>query len=191
MKVTNSPTPSPSSAACSVPGAHLRVSRQGALDRVDQLLLRDTLARGDGDGVEARLAQHASCGLDVEERDRRAAEAVDVAEAGDAGERERADRPVAGDLHGVAELEALLVGGVQVDDDLARAGRPVALDELEGVEPLVRGVDAEAEGRVVPLDRLAVLVQDLRLVRVAGEVEDRPCCGLDLRQRAHRGEHVR
>ena len=55
----------------------------------------------------------------------------DVAEAGDAGQLVGADRPVAGDLDRVADLEALLVGGAGVDDDLARAGRPVAVDELE------------------------------------------------------------
>ena len=93
MKVTNSPTPLPSSAACSAPVRTSADSGRTRCDRVDQLLLADPLARGHGDSVESRLAQHAASGLDVEESDRRSAEAADVAEAGDAGEREGATGP--------------------------------------------------------------------------------------------------
>ena len=167
MNVTNSPTPSPSAAACSSPVRTSAESRQRARDRVDQPLLRHAVLRCDGDGVEAGLAEHGPRGLDVEQRDRRAAEAVDVAEARDAGQLVALDRPLARDLDRVAELEALLLGGVQVDDDLARPRGPVARDELERVEALVGGLDAEPEGRVVALDRLALAVEDLRLVRVA------------------------
>ena len=160
-------------------------------DRVQQLLLADAVLRRDGDRVEAGLAEHAAGRLDVEERDRGAAEAVDVAELDDPGQLVAAHRALTGDLDRVADVEVLLVGGARVDHDLARAGGPVAVDELERVEALVGRVDAEAEGRVVALDRLALPVEDLRLVRVAGEVEDRAGGGLDLGQRPHLGEHVR
>ena len=173
-----------------VAGADLGGIGQGARERADQPLLRHAVLRCDGDGVEAGLAKDGPRSLDVEQRDRRAAEAVDVAEARDAGELVALDRPFARDLDRVAELEALLLGGVQVDDDLARPRGPVAFDELERVEALVGGLDAEPEGRVVALDRLAVAVEDLCLVRVARQVEDRAGGGLDLRQRPHVGEHV-
>ena len=48
----------------------------------------------------------------------------------------------------------------------------------------------ETEGRVVARDRLALLVQDLRLVGVAREVEDRAGGVADLGEGAHVGEHV-
>ena len=85
----------------------------------------------------------------------------------------RSARGLRRDLDLLADLVPLVIGRVQVDHDLIRAGGPVALDELERVEALVLGLDAEAEGRIVALDRLPVAVEDLRLVGVAGEVEDR------------------
>ena len=190
MKVTNSPTPSPSSARLLGAGSHLGRIGERQRQRVDQLVLADTLAGADRDRVVAVLREHLACRGDVEEGDRGAAEAVDVAEPDDPGELVGADGALAGHLDGVADLEALIVGGADVDRDLAGAGGPVALDELERVEALVGGVDAEAEGRVVALDRLALAVEDLRLVGVPGHVEDRAGGRLDLGQRPHLREHV-
>ena len=172
-------------------GLHHGRLRQHPLDRVEQLRLPDAVARPHGDGVEAGFPEHLARRRDVEDRDRGAAEAVDVAEASNARERVRAHRALAGDLDLLADVEALALCGRDVDHDLVRACGPVARDELERVEALVCGVDAEAEGGIRALDGLAVAVEDLRLVRVAGEIEDRPRRSLDLRQRADTLEHLR
>ena len=70
-------------------GLHHGRLRQHPLDRVEQLRLPDAVARPHGDGVEAGFPEHLPRGRDVEDRDRGAAEAVDVAEASNARERVR------------------------------------------------------------------------------------------------------
>ena len=161
MNLTNSPTPSPSSAACSRPGAHLGGVGQRRLDRVDRAALRNAVARADGDRVEARLAEH-RCAVST-------SKSAIVAPPRLSTSPKRAmpvsvnarDRPVAGDLHRVADLEVVLVGGLEVDHDLVRAGRPGAFDELERVESLVGRSMPRPKVGLSPLDRLAVPVEDL------------------------------
>ena len=132
-----------------------------------------------------RLVEHLARGRDVEERDRGAAEAVHVAEADDPGERVRA-RPGPSPATETCSPSSKPCSSAVLMSTTTSSGTgcPGAFDELEGVEPLVPGLDAEAEGRVVALDRLPVPVEDLGLVRVAGEVEDRPGRGFHLGQGA-------
>ena len=55
-----------------------------------RLVRPDAVASPNRDGVEAGLVEHLPRRRDVEQRDRGAAEAVDVAETGDPGQLERA-----------------------------------------------------------------------------------------------------
>jgi hypothetical protein len=91
-----------------------------------------------------------------EERHRRAAERVDVPERGDPDQRVLARGLLRGDPDGVADAEALVVGGGLVDDDLVVGRRLAALDVGQRVEALwPTGREAEG-GRAVAAARLAV-----------------------------------
>ena len=97
----------------------LRVLRQDRLDRRDELVLGDPLARGDGDRVVLALAaEELLRGGEREHGEADAAEALEIAVLRDADERERALRLQRGDLDRVADGPALLVHGAGVDDHL-------------------------------------------------------------------------
>ena len=81
--------------------------------------------------------------------------------------------PTRCDLHAVTDVEAVLASGGRVDDDLVLAVGPLTGCQLHRVELRLVGVDSEAERRVpVAGDDVALLVEDLRLVGVAGVVDD-------------------
>ena len=146
---------------------HLRVGGEERLDVGDQLLGRDAVLAGDGDRVELALAvEERLRGRDVEDRERRRAERLDVAVLGDPDDLEVLLRLQRRDLDRLADREVLAVGGAGVDDDLPGAVGPAALEQVQRVEDGVLGrrVDPEPEARrAVRVDRLAVVPDDLRV----------------------------
>src|SRR4029079_11970789 len=62
--------------------------------------------------------------------------------------------------------------GARVEHHLVRTRGPRALGQRQRVEARVGGVDAEAEARVGAGDDRAVLVEDLRGVAGAGQVDE-------------------
>ena len=133
-------------------------------DLLDQLLVGGAGLRRDRDLVELpRLVEEALSVLQVEPRQRRAADRADRAEPDDAGELQLLLRPRRLDADLLADGQVLLLHRRLVHHDLARP-RPVALDERERIE--LRGAvrDAEAEIRRTAVDdRLPVLPDQVGL----------------------------
>src|SRR5690606_23125074 len=96
---------------------------------------------------------------EVEQRPRGTARRVVAGEGGDARHGEVAGAALAGDLHGVADLEIAGLRGLPVDHDLVGRGGRTALDEIPR-----RLLDADPHpteaGRAVLADRVAVLGGD-------------------------------
>ena len=166
-------------------GLHLgAVAELGGERRADVRAGRACLAGDQDRVVAALLVEQLLRGLEVEHRGGHGAERLDVAEARDADDTERAGLVARVDADAVADRVVLLLRRGGVDDDLARPGRPAA--GLEAERRQLRGawsgrVEALAEVRAVA-DGLAVVADDLRLV---GDVPDG---GLHLRHRADLGE---
>ena len=122
-----------SDAACSWPVRTVYgVRRQRGADVRGQLLGVVPACAADLDRVElAAEVEQSLRDRRRHDRDRRAAERGLVAELRDADEPERLLRPLAGQPHRVAELEAGLVDVRLVERDLARRPRRVALDVAE------------------------------------------------------------
>ena len=190
MNLTNSATPAASSSACCSPVCTSAVSGRCGAIALTSACSGTPSAAWTAITSKPSLPSMRLGGLDVPDRERGAADRVDAADLGDARQRERARRPVGADADGVADREVVAGRSRLVDHDLVRPRRPRALDELERAEPLVGRVEAETERRIVARDRLALLVQDLGLVGVASEVEDRAGGIAHLGQRLHVGEHV-
>ena len=166
-------------------GLHLgAVAELGGERRADVRARGAGLAGHQDRVVAALLVEQLLRGLEVEHRGGHGAERLDVAEARDADDTERAGLVARVDADAVADRVVLLLRRGGVDDDLARPGRPAA--GLEAERRQLRGagggrVEALAEVRAVA-DGLAVVADDLRLV---GDVPDG---GLHLRHRADLGE---
>ena len=172
-------------------GLYLRALDLGGLreERIDlphELRFGGAGLRCDADHVEPTdLVEHTTTGLEIEDRDRRAADRVDGAEADDAGDPVLRHGAVGEDANGLPDLEALLLGGRLVDRDLAVATRPLARHELERVHGLVGGgVEREREPVVDLADRLAGLVDQPCLVF------DRPLGVADARQVGDLGQNA-
>ena len=119
---------SPSLSASSAAVRDLRGRRQDRGDLALERVGRDAGLAGDVGEVDlARLLEQLLRGLEVEDHDRRPAEARRVAEAGEADELELALRLGGGDRDLVADLEVLLVGGAGVERDLVRPRGRAAL----------------------------------------------------------------
>ena len=136
--------------------------RQLARERAPQLRRGHARRGRDQHVVEPVLAAEQGLGrAQVHDRRGGGAERVDVAEPRDARDAHPARGALAGHLHGVADLPALLLGGAGVDDDLVRAAGEAALAQLERgqvARALGAGVVAHAEVGAVA-DRLAVLAR--------------------------------
>ena len=161
------------------------------LDGADELVRGRAVLGGDRDAVEtAFLVQQRLGGREVPDRDRGAAERVDPAEAGDAGQLVASLGPERGHGDHVADLEVLAGGRVGIDGDLLRPLGPLARLELERAELRQRRVIAESElGRAFGADGLAVAAEDLGVVGLVRR--DRASGRLDLGQRPHLGEQRR
>ena len=101
-------------------GLDLRRLGQERPDLLDQLRIGDAVCGADADHVElAALVEQHLRGREVEDRDRRAAERVLLAEADEAADPVLRDRPLAERADRVADREVLLRGRGLVD---ARSG---------------------------------------------------------------------
>ena len=135
-------------------------------------------AARDGDGVVLPLAvEELLRGRDVEDREGRGPDRLDVSVLRDPDDLEVLLRLERRDLDRLAEREVLAVGRAGVDDDLSVALGPAALEQVERVEARVlgRGVDPEPEARgAVRVHRLAVVGDDLRVELVVDAAHRQP-----------------
>jgi hypothetical protein len=131
------------------------------------LALTETLSNCPG------LVEQGLGGLDVEDRQRPAAEVVGRAERPDALDRVGLRGPVARDLDRVADREVVLARRAGVEDDLLGAVRPAALLERKRRELPAVVSDADPHRLALAADHLAVLVEQRRGVGVLLQV-DRP-----------------
>ena len=153
------------SACCSAVSSVLRQRldprRHQLRDLVAQGLGADAVLGGDEHGGDAvgPVGQQVASRVEREGRVGRRAEAVDVAERGDADDRDL-DRVGREDGGAVADGEVAVLGRAAVDDDLVRRGRGAALGEAVRVEVGIVDPVGGGGGRAVAADAVAVGVED-------------------------------